>query len=90
MREPALQLLVYGKDAGACQVSLDYPGVRLVRTQRADSPSYLFLDLEIAPDAAPGVMELVFSHPDLPDQTIEYPLAERSRPEPGSGRMRVK
>lgn len=80
MHDPALQLLVYGKDAGAWQVSLDHPGVRLVRTHRAESPSYLFLDLEISPNAAPGVVELVFSHPGMPDQTVRYPLEARHRP----------
>ena len=80
MHDPALQLLVFGKDAGAWQVSLDHPGVRLVRTHRAESPSYLFLDLEISPNAAPGVVELVFTHPGLPDQTVQYPLEARHRP----------
>ena len=80
MQDSTLQLMVHGEGAGVWQVSVDHPGVRLLATHRADSPSYLFLDLEIAAGAAPGAVELVFTHPRLPQQTVAYPLAPRSRP----------
>ncbi|WP_266366180.1 glycoside hydrolase family 13 protein [Tellurirhabdus rosea] len=60
MKNPSLQLLVYGPQAGTLTYSLaSYPGIRLVKQHKADNPNYAFLDLTIAPNAKPGTIELV-------------------------------
>lgn len=80
MRDSTLQLMVYGEGVGNCEVSLDYPGVRLVQTHRANSPSYLFLDLEIGAHALPGALDLTFEYPGQSPRSVAFPLSARKRP----------
>ncbi|XYJ11415.1 glycoside hydrolase family 13 protein [Telluria sp. B2] len=61
MQHKGLQLMVHGKDIGQMQAAIDHPGVRLVSTTRVANTNYLFVDLEIAPDAKPGQFDIVFS-----------------------------
>lgn len=62
MKNPNLQLLVYGKNISLAKVSLTYPGVRLKKLQKVENPNYLMVDLEISKAAKPGTMRLVFSN----------------------------
>jgi glycosidase len=60
MKNPELQLLVYGKNIGRAEVQVEYPGVRLRTMVPADSPDYLFLYLDIDPGTSPGFLNLTF------------------------------
>ena len=56
-----LQLLVQGEDIGAWSVAIEGgEGVGVKAVHKADSPNYLFVDVDIAPDARPGTYTLVF------------------------------
>ena len=72
MKNPSLQLMVYGKDIAAVgSVTTDYPGVRIDSIVRLDSPNYLLLYLDLR-DAQPGTMTLRF------DKTkVDYQLKQR-------------
>jgi len=61
MRNPELQIMVYGKDIARSELQYDYPGVRLKEIVRTDNPNYLFIYLEIGKDAKPGVLNLTFT-----------------------------
>ena len=77
MRNTSLQLMLYGKGLADAQPTLSpYPGVTLKGSHRATSANYLFIDLDIAPDAQPG--ELVLN---VAGTTLRYPLMARA---PGS------
>ena len=52
--------MVHGPRVAELVPSLEYPGVRLATVTRAESPNYVFLNLVIAPDAAPGRVPIVF------------------------------
>jgi neopullulanase len=54
MKNPKLQLLVYGVNIGDCAASINYEGVSLLKTNKIENPNYLFLDLEISPNTKPG------------------------------------
>jgi glycosidase len=75
--EPRLELLVHGRGVSALVPEVRHPGVRLVGVQRTDNPNYLFLDLEIAPDAPPGDVALVFRRDGRVVARRSYPLAAR-------------
>lgn len=60
MRTP-LQLMLHGEDISACEVRLEGGGARITALHRADSPNYLFADVEIDPAAEPGTRYLVFT-----------------------------
>ena len=77
MKNPELQIMVYGPGIGEAHVSVDYPGVRLKETVKTENPNYLFLYLDIEEDAAPGRMDLSF---ETAGETIvrSYELLPRS------------
>ena len=55
MKSDKLQLLVHGpRIADAAPQIGDAHGVRIESVSRVANPNYLFIDLRIAPDAAPG------------------------------------
>lgn len=80
MQHKGLQLMVHGKEIGALQPAVTYPGVRLVSSTRVANTNYLFVDLEIGPDAQPGQFEIVFSGAGRSER-VPYQLLARA---PGS------
>ncbi|MFN8356070.1 MAG: glycoside hydrolase family 13 protein [Spirosomataceae bacterium] len=97
MKNPKLQLLVYGKNIAECQVSLNHPGVTLDKVNKVANPNYLFLDLTISPRAQVGKMRIDFSQdrtvlkkkkkPEIIKETnyIEYELLARNNQPKGQG-----
>lgn len=61
MKNPKLQLLVYGPGIGASTVSLNYAGVTLEGTEKLENPNYLVVNLVVSPAARPGKVALTFS-----------------------------
>ena len=78
-----LQLMCHGPRIGACSVELaaGTQGVRVAGVHPAESPNYLFVDLEIDPSAAAGDYDLIFTDPAGERFRWRYTLAERR---PGS------
>ena len=83
MKNPELQILVYGKDIARSELTFKYPGVRLKEIVHTDNPNYLFIYLEIGKETQPGTIEFKFTGivetgrvPSL--QTISYELKSRS------------
>lgn len=60
MKDPSLQLMVYGEGIREAQVSTDYPGVLVDSLVRLDSPNYLLVYLDLS-GAKPGEMRLRFT-----------------------------
>lgn len=78
MQQSELQLLLYGENLHDCTVSLtDYPGVHIDRVERVANPRYLFVYLQIAPEAAPGSLELHLTAPDVTYSVFSYELKPR-------------
>ena len=61
MKNPKLQLLVYGKNISDCEVKINYAGVKLEKINKVENPNYLFLDLNIAPETQAGPMNIELS-----------------------------
>ncbi len=59
MKNPSVQLMVYGKDIRSAEVSTNYSGVKIDSLVRLDSPNYLLVYMNIK-DAQPGTMKLCF------------------------------
>ncbi len=76
MKEPSLQIMVRGESVSEFDAHLDCAGVRLVTTHRVDSPNYLFLDLDLAPDVAPSVCPIEFRS-ENGSATIDYRFEAR-------------
>ncbi|WP_343532045.1 glycoside hydrolase family 13 protein [Pedobacter sp.] len=77
MKNPKLQLLVYGKDISANSVAINYDGVKLVEVHKVENPNYLFLDLELSSDVKPGKFPIVFSSNNKKQAEFVYELKQR-------------
>ncbi len=62
MKDPSLQLMVYGKDIASSDVHLNYPGVSIQSIVKLESPNYLLVYLTITDEAKPGTLQLVFTN----------------------------
>ena len=76
MKNPQVQLMVYGKGIRSANVSTDYPGVRIDSLVRLDSPNYLLVYMNVK-DAKAGVMNLKFETGKGKPLNVEYPLNAR-------------
>lgn len=56
-----LQLMVHGEAISEYDVTIEGGGVSLTQIHRAESPNYLFLDVEVEASAEPGTRYLVFT-----------------------------
>ena len=60
MKNPQVQLMVYGHNIREAKVSTDYPGARIDSLVRLDSPNYLLIYINLN-GAKPGNMPLTFT-----------------------------
>ena len=75
MKNPQLQLMVYGEGIREADVTTDYPGVVIENLVRLDSPNYLLVYLNLK-DAQPGEMTLKFQVKGSKTQ-VKYQLKQR-------------
>lgn len=66
MKWNKLQVMVHSEDnrdvwADKSVVTINYPGVKLLKVHRPENHKYVFLDLEISPAARPGKMSIDFN-----------------------------
>lgn len=61
MKNPALELILVGKDAGRKQASIGHPGIELVETVRMEEEDYLILRLRLTEDAQAGQFEILLT-----------------------------
>ena len=60
MKCNTLQLLVYGDNISLSDVVVESTHVKLQKIHKTENPNYLFVDLEISPDAKPGEFKILF------------------------------
>ncbi len=77
MQNRELQIMLYGERIADCQATINYPGVTLTQTVRMDSPNYLFLYLDIAPETQAGTFDIQLSR-KREKVRIPYTLHERT------------
>ncbi len=63
MKNPELQLLVYGKNLKGSDLKINYPGVTVRQVYEVENANYLFVDLYIAPEAKAGKFDIELSKP---------------------------
>ena len=77
MKNTKLQLMIHQPDiATGATVSLSYPGVQLLKTNKVENSNYLFLDLNVSAAAKPGICKIVVKKKDS-SLTINYELKKR-------------
>jgi len=79
MKNPNLQLMVYGNQIAETKVSVEYPGVQVKSVSTVENPNYLFIDLEISPKVKPGTFEILFQQNKETIETYSYELKQREK-----------
>lgn len=79
MKNPSLQLLVYGENMSELYPSINYEGVSVERVIRVPNPNYLFINLEIGEKARPGNVEMQFKEDGKVVLAHSYPLLAREK-----------
>ncbi|MCY7358160.1 MAG: cyclomaltodextrinase N-terminal domain-containing protein, partial [Rudanella sp.] len=79
MKDPTVQLLVYGKNLGKASVSIRHPGVKVDKVTPLENPNYLAVDLTIAPTAKPGTFPIRFRAGGQ-ETSFDYRIAYRHDP----------
>ena len=76
MRQQEVQVMIHRTDVAASEVRVDYPGVTLLRTTFVENPNYVFCDLSIAENTAPGKVPILFTR-NGQSEVLEYELKYR-------------
>jgi neopullulanase len=79
MKDPKLQLLVHGEGIGSTTPVIRNPQVTLKKVHKADSPNYLFIDLQFSPGVTPGIFAIQFVKNGKMVASYNYQLYERRR-----------
>lgn len=81
MKQPDLQLIVYGEGLGDAEASIDQEksGVELVAVHPVENKNYVFLDLRIGPEAKAGTFNISFKKGGKAWATYPYELKARNK-----------
>lgn len=79
MKYHQVELMVHGDNIGTTRVVVDYPGVTLVDTVKADSQNYLFVTINITAAAKPGKFPIRFLVGDEEKSRFDYELLAREK-----------
>ncbi len=77
MKDPHLQLMIYGNDLSKYDVSIDYKGVSIQQVHKAENPNYQFVDLLISDEAKAGTFQIQLKSGNKVIESIDYVLNER-------------
>lgn len=84
MKNQRLQLMIHAAGVGnGTKVSMQYPGVSITRLNKVESKNYLFVDLNISPQAKPGTFTVKIENGTKPF-SFKYELKKRR---PGNGKL---
>jgi glycosidase len=78
MKNTTLQLIVHGNQIATRNVTINYPGVTLLKANKVENPNYLFLDLEISPATQPGIFPIRFEKKGAKAIVSNYELKARN------------
>jgi hypothetical protein len=74
MKNRQLQLLIHGNSIGNQSIKISKPGVSVKKISKAESPNYIFIDLDISPVTKPGNLTIVIG-----SKNINYSLLARDQ-----------
>ena len=73
-----LQLMVYGDNIELLTPEINYAGVTIQSITRAQSPNYLFVDLNLGKEVKPGSFDIIFKNGEKIISSYKYTLNERT------------
>ncbi len=79
LKNPLLQLLIHHPDISGWTPEVSYPGISVKKAYKADSPNYLFLDLNIAETTEAGRFNIMFKKENSEPLVYTYELKSREK-----------
>jgi glycosidase len=79
-KNPKLQLLVKHPKISERTVEINYQGVSINKVHHADSPNYLFIDLNIAENTKAGKFNIIFKKEGEQNLVYTFELKQRQKP----------
>jgi len=77
MENSTLELLVHGERVAELEPALDHAGVAIAQVHRTSNSNYLFIELELDDDVAPGTFVIDFHHAGESQVRQRYELRTR-------------
>jgi glycosidase len=77
MPDPEVQVLLYGEALGGLEARVDHIGIRVSRTVVVENPAYLFVYLEVSPEAMAGRTEITLWQDGAQVAAVPFDLRER-------------
>ena len=77
MKEPELQLMLYGDNIASLDLEISYPGISVYAIHKVENPNYLFIDLLISKEAKAGEFQLLLKEKRRIKYSYRYQLKER-------------
>ncbi len=84
MKNPNLQLMIHGENIANSKVEFEYPGVYLESVSTVENPNYLFINLKISDDTAPGSFTISLNSNE---ETSSYVYELKNREEGSADRI---
>lgn len=79
MKDPHLQLMVYGKDVGMTSPKIQSKAIRITGYNSPQNKDYLFINVEIKKNTRPGSFEILLLKNDETVASIPYTLYQKSQ-----------
>lgn len=79
MKNPLVQLMVYGEKFDQYQPEINYPGVRIEKYQVGQNPKYAFLYLRLDANTSPGTLQINWKASGKPSFQTPYVLEKREK-----------
>jgi len=78
MNQPDFQLMLNGVDINSSEISINYPGVTILRKELTDNPDFIFLYLNVSKGTIPGKFNILLKK-GTNKQIISYELKQRRK-----------
>ena len=79
MKTKQITLLVYGSAIQDLEPSINYSGVKILKTEKVENPNYLFVTIEIDSNTIPGDAKIEFKKNEKTKITKSFPLLNREK-----------
>ncbi|KAB1154836.1 glycoside hydrolase family 13 protein [Flavobacterium luteum] len=79
MKTNQITLLVYGKAIQDLEPTINYSGVKVVKTEKVENPNYLFVTIDIDSNTIPGNAKIEFKKNGRIKITKNFPILNREK-----------
>ena len=79
MKLNTITLLIYGHEIQHVEPSINYAGVKIIKTEKTENPNYLFVTIQISPQTSVGIARIDFKKAGKTIITKDFPLLAREK-----------